>query len=522
MIGYDYGTADLDERTRHAGVFDLNEGYLIVNSGPYAAPQRALRASLFSGRTLQPSSAFHVSTVAFTFVLLAVVVEFCISGNTLSVLGLSYSEPGGSPFVKFHPATYIAVIGAIVALAQGSAQSRGLGFLLSKAPTLLLFAATTIFCTVFATVNVGLTGAGVYIDTYLSAAALAVAMVNSSAQQRRLLARLILMLCIINVLISLAEYIHQEHFIPLDVQTGDGKTVNDNLSDEFRPAGLYAHPLAGAMATSFAVFLTLSSRLRFVTAAACFGIFAVGLLGFGGRAALGVTIGLLALRVIITLVRDGVRGRVNGRLLATVLLCVSILGPLTVFLLATTPIGERIAARSYYDDSAEVRVDQWRVLDKLTPVQAMFGTPVADLQQIYEQVGIPGVESPFILIFLNLGIIGSPIFAFGLIVYFLYLRRAYPDSGWLLLAAILILSSSNSIGVKSPDLFMMTACAVTMTGQAGVRSVRLRLQRPRLMLPSLLPKALMPNPQGHRVVMSITRANRGLSRNVVQQPHRAD
>jgi hypothetical protein len=183
-------------------------------------------------------------------------------------------------------------------------------------------------------------------------------------------------------------------------------------------------------------------------------------------------VAVLVLSTILTFVRDFMRGRVNSRLLMTVLLSVSVLGPLGVVLMTATPIGERLSARAYYDDSAEVRAKQWLVLDKLTPSQAMFGTPSANLEQIYEQVGLIGVENPFILIFLNLGIIGLPIFAAALMAYFVYLRHVYPASGWLLLAAILILSSSNSIGVKGPDLFLMTACAVTMSGRTGQRAVQ--------------------------------------------------
>jgi hypothetical protein len=489
-----------------------------VSAGSQAIPRRALRASLFSGERAPNAPSVGVSTPAYCLALLAVFVEFVISGNTLNLLGIPYNQLGGNPLVKFHPATYLAVIAAIVALAAGSSRGRGLGHLLSKAPALLVFGAVIIFCTVFATVNVGVTGAGIYIDTYLSAGALAVVMVDADARQRRILARLVLALCVMNVLISLAEYVHKEHFIPLEIQTGDGKLVTDDGTDEFRPAALYGHSLSGAMATAFGVFLLLSMRLRFATAAICFGIFAVGLLGFGGRAALGVTLGLLALRVTVTFARDFMRGRVNGRLLATVLLSALVLGPLAAYLLTDTPVGERIAARSYYDDSAEVRTDQWQVFGKLTPNQAMFGTPATDLQQIYDQVGLAGVENPFILVFLNLGIVGSPIFAFGLIAYFFYLGRAYPESRWLLFAAILILSGSNSIGTKSADLVMMTACAVTMRGQLGRHPLRvLRTLPAQSVFPHLRPKGLTQEAQIPEANVSSARPNRGLSSDVVQR-----
>jgi hypothetical protein len=486
----------------------------VTGTTSQATAARGLRASLYWEGHHRTRNAVSASPLPFTLGLLAVACEFTISGNTLSNMGISYSEIGGSPLVKFLPGTYLAVLGAFSSLVGPSGQ---LTYLFSKAPVLLLYCALMVFCIVFSAVNVGLTGAGVYVDTYISAGALAMIMVNASDRQRAILARLVLALCIANVLISFAEYVHREHFIPMDFTAENGKKLTDDQSDEFRPAALYTHSLAGAMATAFGVFLVLAINLRFITAGVCFIILMVGLLSFGGRAALMVTIALLSLRMFVTLARDMMKGRVNGRILAVAALSVAILGPLTGFLLYATPVGSRIAARAYYDDSAEVRVDQWRVFEKLSPQQLMFGTPAADLDLIYGQIGLVGVENPFILIFLNLGIIGVPIFAGGLLAFFLYLHRTYPDSKWVLIAALLILSSSNSIGVKGPDLFMMTACAIGMKGYSRVRLTSIaRRMRPALpfpqpvrgLTPGAISRPLAYIGQGDRRLSSLVRRGR--------------
>ena len=484
------------------------------------APSRALRASLFVGLPARGATHASVPPFAFALTFLAVMASFTISGNTLTVLGTHYAEPGGNPLLKIHPATYLAVMAAIASLISGSSAQSRLGYIFGKAPALFFFIGFTIFCAAFSAVNVGITGAGVYVDNYLSAGAIAIAMFSANGRQRRIIAHLILVLCVINVLISLAEYVHQEHFIPLD-NSGDGTTyVADEKSEEFRPAALYTHPLTGAMATAFGLFLALDTKLRFGTAAICIGTFAVGLLGFGGRAALGVTIGLLVVRVIITLARDFLNGRINGRLLGTIFMAVCLLGPLTTYLLTETPVGERIAARAYYDESAEVRSDQWQVFSKVNTQQALYGTPVAEVALIYEQVGLNyGVENPLILIFLNLGIIGSPILILGLVIYFLYLRQAYPESGWLLLAAAFIFFSSNSIGVKSPDLFMMTACAVTMKRQLEDRSAQTRrMFRSQFVSLRSQSTGLTRDPSVGRAIMSLRKAARQLSPYVVKRP----
>ena len=489
----------------------------MTGAEPHAEAVRGLRASLYSGTRGRSEGTIRTSPLAFRLVLLAVTCEFCISGNTLDQMGISYSTLGGSPFVKFLPATYLAIFGAVTSL---NSRQGGLGHLFSRAPALLLYCALMVFCAIFAAANVGLTGVGVYIDTFISAGALAIIMVNASARQRAILARLVLAFCVINVLISLAEYVHQEHFIPLTFTNELGNAFSDNQSNEFRPAALYAHPLTGAMATAFGIFLVLAMNLRFVTTGACFVILSVGLLAFGGRAALLVTVSLLLLRVFVTFVRDMIKWRrVNGRLLGVLALAILVLGPLFGFLLTATPVGQRIAARAYYDDSAEVRADQWRVFERLNIEQAMFGTPAAALDSIYAQIGLEGIENPFILVFLNLGIVGVPFFSGGLLAYFLYIRRAYPDSGWLLGAALLILSTSNSIGTKSPDLFMMTACAVSMKsyGRLGLIKVARRL-RPTMHFPHLLPKELSPEASTGRPMMAIANKDRGLSPYVVRKP----
>ncbi len=483
-------------------------------------PSRALRASLFVGFPARGITHAGVPPFAFALTFLAVLASFTISGNTLNILGTHYAEPGGNPLLKIHPATYLAVMAAIASLISGSSAQSKLGYIFGKAPALFFFIGLTIFCATFAALNVGITGAGLYVDNYLSAGGIAIAMFSASGRQRRVIAHLILILCVINVLISLAEYVHQEHFIPLDMNMSGGTdVVSDAKTEEFRPAALYGHPLTGAMATAFGLFLALETKLRFRTTAICVGTFAVGLLGFGGRAALVVTIGLIVVRVVITLARDFLNGRINGRLLGTIFMAVCLLGPLTAVLLTETPVGERIAARAYYDDSAEVRSDQWQVLSKVTTKQALYGTPAADLPLIYEQVGLTGVENPIILMFLNLGIIGSPILVLGLAIYFLYLRQAYPQSGWLLFAAAFIFFSSNSIGVKSPDLFMMTACAVTIKRQLEDQSAQTR-RASRSQFGSLRSQStgLTLDPSVGRAIMSLRKAARHLSPYVMKRP----
>ena len=62
------------------------------------APARSIDA------TRHGSGNQRMRRAAFAIGLLAVIVEFAISGNTLESLGIDYSSTGGSPLVKLHPA----------------------------------------------------------------------------------------------------------------------------------------------------------------------------------------------------------------------------------------------------------------------------------------------------------------------------------------------------------------------------------------------------------------------------------
>jgi hypothetical protein len=146
----------------------------------------------------------------------------------------------------------------------------------------------------------------------------------------------------------------------------------------------------------------------------------------------------------------------------------------------------------------------------------MFGTPATDLERVYEQAGLKGVENPFILIFLNLGIVGVPIYALAMLAYFIYLRRAYPDSGWLLFSGVIILFSSNSIGVKTPDLFMMTACAIAMKGSFGTVPSDLKVRLPTRALMNFRTRMLVPGNRVETTEMSIATPHRALSGKVTR------
>jgi hypothetical protein len=165
-----------------------------------------------------------------------------------------------------------------------------------------------------------------------------------------------------------------------------------------------------------------------------------------------------------------VRRDLSLRFLAAIGAAMVILLPLLIMLVLTTNVGERIITHMYADDSVSVRNTQWLVLNYLNLNDVLFGVPPVRLELMKYQIGLgeatTDIENFWLLMFLNLGVIGFVVFLFALALFILHLgRRVNHPLGWmLLLAAILVDSTSNSLGRKSPDLFFMTACLIAMTG----------------------------------------------------------
>jgi hypothetical protein len=154
----------------------------------------------------------------------------------------------------------------------------------------------------------------------------------------------------------------------------------------------------------------------------------------------------------------------------TVAAAVLILPPLMLMVITSTDIGERILTHLYVDDSAAVRNVQWLVLDHLNLHDVLFGVTPERLGALKYQIGLgedtTDIENFWLLMFLNLGIIGFIVFLVALILYLVHLGRTVEHPlGWMLLVSmVLIASTSNSLGRKSTDLFFTTAFMIAMTG----------------------------------------------------------
>jgi hypothetical protein len=410
---------------------------------------------------------------AFPLGFAAMVMAFALPGSLLVSLGLYSDSPTDSILTKFHPVTYVAVLGAWFAL-YGSRRSGGMTGLFRERPALAWSFTLILLCIVYSAFSVGLSGVGVFVETYLAAALVAIALEVGTERQLKILGYTVLTFCVVNVAMSLLEGATQTHFLPMPVTELEGNY--DQAVDEFRGQALYTHPLTGALVTSMALFMILGMRMRRWLTAGIFGFFIIGLMSFGGRGALATTLLMITAAALFQLASGLATGRLNVGFLGAFIAGVILLPALFVILTTMTDVGMRITSHLYLDDSADVRIVQWRVLGLLNMHDVLFGAPLERINLFKVQVGLtaPGndIENPWLLTFLSLGVIGFPALIATVFLFMWHLgRRTDTPIGWLIIiSTLLICSTSNSLGRKTPDLIFLAGIVVAMSGFRSAQS----------------------------------------------------
>jgi hypothetical protein len=268
--------------------------------------------------------------------------------------------------------------------------------------------------------------------------------------------------CLVYVAWAVGENLTHTHLI----QPYLGGEVFLEEEGDFRGTAGFAHPLTGAAVTMMCLLSIMALELPPVVLTISFLVLSVGLLAFGGRTALGVGFFALGSITIFLLIRGLVMQRLNARLLAAVLLAIVFLPPLAYGLLNYTNIGERLISHFYVDESAEVRSVQWRVLDDLAPRDLLFGIPEERVPLLISNVNmderLSAIENPWLLTFLKIGALGFLIFLASLIPFLVRLwSKASLWGRTVLISGLIVISASNSLGVKSDLLFFLTAFVIT-------------------------------------------------------------
>jgi hypothetical protein len=388
----------------------------------------------------------------------AVCLELLVSANLLTWAGIPYVTDGGNFLLIFHPGTML------LAAAAACAFARGWGAWLQSLPAELLVFFTALSTCIISIVL--LTGPGnliVLLDTFMPAGLLAVVLAYARPATILRLRRVMQILLAGNACLALLEMAAQSTLVPLYLNDA----AYHPLVEDFRPTALFDHPLTGSVMMMMGLAIAPRGRVgvayRLLLWAA--------LIAFGGRTALGVTVAAMGLRWAFAqakLVAARDPNALPGMLLAAGgILAAGILGGIAIW----AGLGDRLVGHLYWDSSAQVRVAQWQILDRLEPAQWLFGTPrdvlLGDLNALRLDSGVEVIENFWLLMFVSLGAVGFPVFLAMLGALCLWCwRRTEADGRILLVSILLVASTSNSLGRKSTILVCLVATMCCLPAKA--------------------------------------------------------
>lgn len=403
--------------------------------------------------------------LAFGLGVLAFIILMTISTNLLALAGIDYDTAGGNILMKLHPATYVAGLAAAIAVTGWKGQPE----LRARRYEVITYLSLIVVCTAYSVVSVGLSGAAIYIESFIAAGMLDIALLGGYVPAKRRLTGIILTLVVFNVGLAAYENFTQTHLMPLSIGEASAADLKETIED-FRGAGLDAHPLTAAMVTCLVLPLALSAQLRPVVAAVAFVALPMGLLIFGGRTSLAVAVVMITAMGAFNFFRSLLLRQMRAASIVTTVVGGALVVLVMAVTLTQTSLADRLLYHFYYDDSVAVHDRQWSVLQNLDLRDVLFGVPPTRLMELKYSIGLTaattGIENPWLPIFLNLVIFGSLLFVIGLTLYLRHLGRLVNSRfGWITPAAfVAIVSSGNSLGRKSPDLFFLTAIMTAMSG----------------------------------------------------------
>ncbi|HEX2532489.1 MAG TPA: VpsF family polysaccharide biosynthesis protein, partial [Chitinophagaceae bacterium] len=215
--------------------------------------------------------------------------------------------------------------------------------------------------------------------------------------------------------------------------------------------------IIGSMAVFFiAYYRSLAMKSLF------YGTALLAMLSFGARGALaGLTVGFVLILFYELRYFSGMR---KANRLGLYLLLLSLVGAAGVYLVTSTPFGERFMQVSYNDDSAEVRMDVYNLLDRVNTQDLLWGMSQSDIDTAMNLEGIGIIENFWIVWIFKYGILMT--IALGISVFFFLMQVLKPvrkPVRLIILAVFFMIGSgNNSLSTSTMCLNILVLCGLSV------------------------------------------------------------
>ncbi len=401
----------------------------------------------------QPYRPRPLSPPVIWLTAIGVACFFLFSGMFLDAHGWPYSLVGSSLPFKIHPGSYfIFTAFAILLLSENPVT-----FFYRLAGTLpahVVYMVAVLGLIAYTLARFGTAGASFMIDLHLVPVFVAILLARFPT---RLMANLFLatiLVMTLNAGIGIVEYMYHARLTPYLV---DGKRVQEAY---FRSTALLGHPLQNALITAVTMLALPAARDRRLMFTVCGIVMAVSLIAFGGRSALAVSLGLLAVSMPVWIVRRLARRDYSYQQFVGGIMAVTFLAGMAVIAFTMLGQGTRVLSGLRWDESANTRIIGLRILDMVSPSDIVFGIGQQGILERSERLssyyGIIGLENSWLLLMLIFGVVGLIVFLTALLALLREVLVGAPAAGYLAaLGYLIIASTNNTLAAKDSSLIQL-------------------------------------------------------------------
>lgn len=423
-------------------------------------PVRSLAGSLSRDASrpepVHPAAAFVCA--------IGILLRILLSGPVLNILGIDYGGEEGSPFGKIHPGGYFIYMSFLMLIFSRGNPLLSLVEIARRQTAFFAFFAIYLLLIAYWLLR-GPKGIGVMFDVHIVAPMAAIVLSYAPRSYCRAIVYLVFAMTILNGMVGLGEAMTHKRIFSFDP---DWEVLHQ---DYFRSSAFLGHPLANAAFSSLGLFIALSLRMPPLLKAVGFLILLSSLIAFGGRSALGFSLlGLLVLGIV------ELRGRLSKgpqnvlQMLAgaAIVLIVPLMCAGFLYVLLHSGMGERLMAyNTVGDDSAETRLMAFKVFDRMSLPDLIFGSDGEQTMALASQIGVKDptsdIENPWILMLLFLGAIMFSVWFLG---WAAYVRQLMIGSSAGVRIAVIVYyalaSTSNSFGRQDPIYVIIGGLVVCM------------------------------------------------------------
>jgi hypothetical protein len=415
-----------------------------------------------------PANSYPITTKSFAgeshpfagyLCLVGFFLHIILSEPLLNSLGIHYSGEEGRFYEKIHPGSIFIILSFLVLLWHNKNPLEFLIILCGRHTAYMALLGMYILSLFYMALRSGTHGLAYIIDTHMVVPMAAIVLCYTPFDICWRAANFFIFAAVINSLIGIGEAIEKTrifHFTP------QWPVLKETY---FRSSAFLGHPLNNAMFTFIALFTALSLRSPAFTKILLATIFTISLVAFGGRS--GLVISIAALFILgaahakkIIAARNITLLQLWLYLIAALILPLVIIGIL--YGVIGSDIGERIATRLWWDNSAQSRLMAFNVFHYMSASEIIYGISPAQIMHINDRINqtmpISDIENPWLILCMNFGAVAFVFWLIATLAFILALIKGKPLGLKLtVLGYYLIASTSNSFGRKDSIYVIMTA-----------------------------------------------------------------